>query len=283
MNHPILVKLFNMICWKQAMNDELHALHLNNTGSSQNFPKVRNLSDVNGCIKLNIKPMVILKDIKLDAIILAGNDIGEITGIKSFLHRSFRINDLGNLKYFLGLEISRSKTGIHLCQRKYALDVLSDTGLLASKQASTPMQRGTKLSQDSGTQLTDPESYRRLVGKLIYLTNTRPDISYSVPQLSQIMNKPTTLHHEAAIRVLRYIKSSPVLGLFFPSNFHLQLKGFCDSDWATCPDSRKSISGYCIFLGESLISWKSKKQATVSKSSSEAEYHAMASTVCELQ
>ena len=97
------------------------------------------------------------------------------------------------------------------------------------------------------------------------------------------MNKPTTLHHEAAIRVVRYIKSSPALGLFFPSNSQVQLKGFCDSDWATCPDSRKSIIGFCIFLGESLISWKSKKQATVSKSSLEAEYCAMASTVCELQ
>jgi len=145
------------------------------------------------------------------------------------------------------------------------------------------MQRGTKLQHESGTLMDDLSSYRQLVGQLIYLTNTRPDISYVVQQLSQFMSKPTSTHHEAAIRVLRYIKSCPDVGLFYPSTSHLQLKAFCDSDWATFPDTRKSVTGYTIFLGDSLISWKSEKQPTVSKSSSEAEYRAMATTVCEIQ
>jgi len=189
----------------------------------------QSVSDPSLFIKNNTASFTALL-VYVDDLILAGNDIEEITGIKEFLHNKIKIKDLGYLKYFLGLEISRSQSGIHVCQRKYALDVLVDTGLLASKPAATPMQRGTKLSQKLGTPLADPVSYRRLIGKLIYLTNTRPDISYSVQQLSQLMNTPTNLHYESSIRVLRYIKSSPALGLFFPSNSHLQLKGFCDSD-----------------------------------------------------
>jgi hypothetical protein len=123
-----------------------------------------------------------------------------------FLHQEFKIKDLGYLKFFLGLEISRSQHDIHFCQRHYALDLLNDTSLLACKPTTSPMQRGTKLQQDSGTLLDDPISYRQLVGQLIYLINTRPDISYLVQQFSQFMSKPTSTHHEAAIRVLRYIK-----------------------------------------------------------------------------
>ncbi|XP_024626820.1 uncharacterized mitochondrial protein AtMg00810-like [Medicago truncatula] len=242
----------------------------------------QSLSDPSLFIK-NYKGSFTALLIYVDDLVLAGNDLEEITTIKSFLNQKFKIKDLGYLKFFLGLEISRSHHGIHLCQRKYALDLLNDTGLLASKPTTSPMQRGTKLQQDSGTVMDDPTSYRQLVGQLIYLTNTRPDISYAVQQLSQFMSKPTSTHHEAAIRVLRYIKSCPGLGLFYPSTSHLQLKAFCDSDWATCPDTRKSVTCYTIFLGDSLISWKSKKQPTVSKSSSEAEYRAMATTVCEIQ
>lgn len=219
----------------------------------------------------------------MDDLILARNNLVEVTSIKSFLDSKFRIKDLGYLKYFLGLEIARTRSGIHLCQRKHALEILSNCGLLAAKPLATPMIKGTKLKQDDGTPLTDPEAYRSLIGKLIYLTTTRPDISYAVQQLSQFMKTPTTSHHTAAIRILRYIKLSPAQGLYFPSNSTLQLKGFSDSDWATCPDTGKSVTGFCIFLGNSLISWKSMKQAIVSRSSIEAEYRALATTVCELQ
>lgn len=164
-------------------------------------------------------------------------------------------------------------------QCKYALDILSECGLLAS----TPMAKGTCLSQSQATELTNPASYRRLIGKLQYLTTTRPDISFFVQQLSKFMGKPTTLHHKAAVRILRYIMQSPALGLFFPNSFALQIKAFSDLDWDTCPDTHKSVTGYCIFLGDPLISWKSKKQSTLSCSSSEAQYRALASTVCEIQ
>ncbi|KHN44566.1 Copia protein, partial [Glycine soja] len=123
----------------------------------------------------------------------------------------------------------------------------------------------------------------RLIGKLIYLTNTRPDIAYAVQQLSQYMSAPTTAHLQAAFRVLRYLKGTPGSGLFFAATGTPQLRAFSDSDWAGCKDSRKSTTGFLVYLGSSLVSWQSKKQSTVSRSSSEAEYRALASTTCELQ
>jgi hypothetical protein len=219
----------------------------------------------------------------VDDIILTGNSLSSIESVKNFLHATFKIKDLGDLKYFLGLEVSRSHKGIHLCQRKYALDILSETGLLAAKKCSTPMVRDSKPLYDSSAPPHDPTAYRRIIGKLLYLTNTRPDISFAVQQLSQFMQHPTIHHYEAAMRILRYIKSAPAQGLFFPSESSLQLKAFSDSDWASCLTTRRSITGFCIFLGSSLVSWRSKKQTTVSRSSSEAEYRALASTTCELQ
>ncbi|XP_020206993.1 uncharacterized protein LOC109792022 [Cajanus cajan] len=145
------------------------------------------------------------------------------------------------------------------------------------------MDSTLRLSKDSGTPLDDISSYRRLIGRLLYLTTTRPDITYAVQQLSQFLDSPTDVHLQAANRILRYIKSCPGKGFFFPSTSDYKLHAFSDSDWAGCPDSRRSITGYCIFYGASLVSWKTKKQTTVSKSSSEAEYRALASTVCEVQ
>ncbi|MCH79973.1 retrovirus-related Pol polyprotein from transposon TNT 1-94 [Trifolium medium] len=219
----------------------------------------------------------------VDDIVLTGNSIEEIRNVKSFLDTKFRIKDLGQLRYFLGLEIARSTSGIFLNQRKYVLELLEDTGFLGAKPISTPFDPSTKLSSTDGVPLDDPSSFRRLIGRLLYLTNTRPDISFSVQHLSQYVANPFVSHYQAATRILRYLKAVPAKGILFSSSSSLKLHGFADSDWARCPDTRKSVTGYCVLLGNSLISWRSKKQNTVSRSSTEAEYRALASLTCEIQ
>ncbi|XP_014491695.1 uncharacterized protein LOC106754209 [Vigna radiata var. radiata] len=219
----------------------------------------------------------------VDDIVLAGNSMEEINCIKGLLHKKFRIKNLGELKYFLGLEVARSKKGIHLCQRKYALDILEETGMQGCKPSSTPFLRDTNPLYRTDDYLDDPGPYRRMIRKLLYLTNTRPDLCFSINLLSQFMKSPTTHHYKVIQHMLRYIKSTPSDGLFFAADSAMHLKAFSDSDWATCPSTRRSTTGFCVFLGSSLISWKSKKQGTISRSSTEAEYRALAATVCEIQ
>jgi len=151
----------------------------------------------------------------VDDIILAGNSLYEFQHIKSILHSSFKINDLGQLKYFLGLEVAHSKQGISLCQGKYCLDLLSDSGTISSKPVSTPSDASLKLHNDSSPPYEDIPSYRRLIGRLLYLNSTRPDITFITQQLSQFLSKPTQTHHNAALRVLKYLKGCPGKGLFF--------------------------------------------------------------------
>jgi hypothetical protein len=218
----------------------------------------------------------------VDNIILAGNCLTEIDRIKLILDSHFKIKDLGSLKYFLGLEVAQSREGITISQRKYCLDLLKDSGLLGSKPSSTPLDPAVKLHNDDSKPYADISQYRRLIGKLLYLTNTRPDICFATQQLSQFLSKPTINHYNAACRVIRYLKHNPGRGLLFPRNSDLQILGFTDADWAGCLDTRKSTTGYCFFIGSSLVSWKAKKQTTVSRSSSEAEYRALSSATCEL-
>ncbi|GAU34412.1 hypothetical protein TSUD_217520 [Trifolium subterraneum] len=218
----------------------------------------------------------------VDDIILAGTDLSEFARIKAILDSKFKIKDLGDLRYFLGLEVAQSREGINVSRRKYCLDLLKDSGLLGAKPATTPLDPAVKLHHDDGKPYQNISQYRRLIGKLLYLTNTRPDIAYATQQLSQFLHQPTTAHYNAACRVIRYLKYSPGKGLFFPRNFDMQLLGFSDADWAGCIDTRRSTSGHCFFIGTSLISWKAKKQSTVSRSSSDAEYRALSSATCEL-
>ncbi|KAL5854459.1 hypothetical protein ACOSQ4_004261 [Xanthoceras sorbifolium] len=219
--------------------------------------------------------------IYVDDILITGNDSNSIAATKEFLHSNFRIKELGNLKYFLGIEVSTSKNGIFISQSKYALEIITDAGLLGAAPIDTPMEKGLKLS-DKSDLLKDSSQYRRLVGRLIYLTVSRPDITYAVHVLRRFMHQPRKLHMEAALRVVRYLKGAPGKGLFFSSNSDFKLRAYCDSDWAGCPLTRRSTTGYCVFLGPSLISWRSKRQKTISLSSAEAEYRAMTGVCCEL-
>ncbi|CAM8973439.1 unnamed protein product [Rhodiola kirilowii] len=194
--------------------------------------------------------------IYVDDVLLTGTSDQLISDVKTYIHNKFQIKDLGHLKYFLGLEVPRSTTGIFLNQRKYALELLEEHNLSNSKPAKTPLELKHKLSLSEEPLLSDPLHYRRLVGKLIYMTITRPDLSYRVHILSQYMQQPTTEHLRAAHRVLRYIKGAPVQGLFFSAASNLQLQAFCNADWAACPVTRRS--------------------------SAESEYRSMAAASCEL-
>uniref|UniRef100_A0A3Q7EFN0 Retrovirus-related Pol polyprotein from transposon TNT 1-94-like beta-barrel domain-containing protein n=1 Tax=Solanum lycopersicum TaxID=4081 RepID=A0A3Q7EFN0_SOLLC len=161
-----------------------------------------------------------------------------------------------------------------------------DLGLGGSKPIATPVEMNGNLTTavfdkhvgiTSDLVLSDIGEYQRLVGRLIYLTITRPDLSYAVQKLSQFMNAPKQSHMNAAIRVVRYIKQQPGLGILLSAQNSGSLQ-----DWGSCPDTRRSITGYMVTFGKSLLSWKSKKQSTVSRSSAEAEYRSMASTVAEV-
>ena len=165
------------------------------------------------CVKVTSSDFTALL-VYVDDIVLAGTSTSEISHVKQLLHQSFKIKDLGQLRFFLGFEIARTTDGIFLNQRKYTLELLEDSGLLASKPSSVPFDPTIKLSITEGQQLEDPSIYRRLIGRLIYLTNSRPDISYAVQHLSQYVSNPFMTHYQAAIRILRYLKSVPAKGLF---------------------------------------------------------------------
>lgn len=218
----------------------------------------------------------------VDDLIVSGNDSEAILRFKLYLHRCFHMKDLGRLKYFLGVEVARSPKGIYLCQRKYATDIILETGLLGAKPMSLPLEENHRLALAEGPLFSDPGCYRRLVGRLIYLCFTRPELSYCVHTLSQFMQQPREQHWHAALRVVRYLKGNPGQGILLRSDNDLKLYGWCDSDWAGCPLTRRSLTGWYISLGHSPISWKTKKQHTVSRSSAEAEYRSMANTICEL-
>nr|XP_043616440.1 uncharacterized mitochondrial protein AtMg00810-like [Erigeron canadensis] len=214
-----------------------------------------------------------------------GNDRDQVENVKFFLNTKFLIKDLGKLKYFLGIEVIDTHKGVCLCQRKYCMDLLFEYGLLGAKPMKTPMDMNLVIFDRLDN--TDPfieniTLYQKIIGKLIYLTISRPDISYSVQCLSQYMHAPKVSHLKLAFRILRYLKKNPGKGIHIVKGESFSLSAFVDFDWGKCVTSRRSVTGFCIFLNGSLISWKSKKQNTVSRSSSEAEYRAMATVTCEI-
>ncbi|KAL4010710.1 hypothetical protein IC575_027725 [Cucumis melo] len=225
---------------------------------------------------------IVLLLLYVDDMIITGDDPQAISDLQCYLGKHFEMKDLGNLNYFLGLEISSSSSGYYLSQAKYASDLLNRSGITDSATFSTPLDPNVRLTPFDGVPLEDPTLYRQLVGSLIYLTVTRPDIAYAVHIVSQFMAAPRTIHFTAVLRILRYIKGTLGHGLQFSSQSSLVLSGFSDADWAGDPTDRRSTTGYCFYLGDALISWRSKKQSVVSRSSTESEYRALADATSEL-
>ncbi|KAM1277315.1 hypothetical protein ACFX13_030432 [Malus domestica] len=219
--------------------------------------------------------------IYVDDILITGNNIQCINTLIKDMGSVFSMKDLGPLHYFLGMEVHRSSNGIHLSQSKYISDLLHRTNMVACKPVSTPAVSGKRLSLYDGEPLQDITKFRSVVGALQYLTFTRPDIAFSVNQVCQFMHQPTTTHWIAVKRILRYLKSTPDHGLVYKLG-PLTLTAFADSDYAGDPDDRKSTGRYCIFLSPNLVSWSSKKQKGVSRSSTESEYRQLAITAATI-
>jgi Reverse transcriptase (RNA-dependent DNA polymerase) len=177
----------------------------------------------------------------VDDMIITGDDEGEIAQLKARLRKKFEVKDLGQLRYFLGIEIARGAEGIVLSQRKYVLDLLTETGMLGRRPAVSPIDVKTKIGADAGKQV-DRERYQRLIGKLIYLCHTRSDISFAVSVVSRYMHDPRKGHMDVVYHILRYLKSAPGKGLIFKKNGHMNIEGYCDSDRASCQDDRRSTS-----------------------------------------
>ncbi|CAL1367579.1 unnamed protein product [Linum trigynum] len=209
--------------------------------------------------------------------ILAGTGLEFINRVKAFLHQRFSIKDFGSLRYFLGIEVARAPEGMVLSQRKYVLDILADACVLGCRPSAFPVEQNHHLTRPAPADYPDHAAYRRLVGRLLYLTVTRPDITHGVNILSQFVHAPTQAYMDAAQRILRYLKNAPGHGLFFPTASSLELIGYCDAE-----STRRSTIGYVVTLGGAPISWRTKKQRVVARSSAETEYHAMASTVSEI-
>uniref|UniRef100_A0A2N9GGL3 Integrase catalytic domain-containing protein n=1 Tax=Fagus sylvatica TaxID=28930 RepID=A0A2N9GGL3_FAGSY len=217
----------------------------------------------------------------VDDIVLTSNTPSYLDKLITQLSAVFDLKDLGSLHYFLGLQVTRSSNGLYLNQAKYAHDLLKKHNMLDSKPAKSPSCPNTRLSLHDGDPLPDPHGYRSLVGALHYLTFTRPDISFSVHQVCQYMSTPTTIHLAAAKRILRYLRGTLNHGIAF-SPGPIQLSAYTDADWAGDPDDRRSTSGYLVYLGSNPITWSAKKQPTVSRSSTESEYRALAIASAEL-
>ena len=218
----------------------------------------------------------------MDDILITGSNKFEIDHVKSHLDKCFGIKDLGPLHYFLGIEVTYLPEGIVLSQKKFTHELLQVIDISYMKPVATPLPINCKLTAEDGAPTADPTLYRIQMGKLNFLSNTRPDLSFAVQTLSQFMQNPKTTHMQALLHTLRYVKGTVGQGLLLKASDQLSLTAFSDSDWASCPSSRRSVTGYAIMLGSSLISWKSKKQSTVSKSSSEAEYRAMSQAASEV-
>ncbi|XP_014491791.1 uncharacterized protein LOC106754289, partial [Vigna radiata var. radiata] len=201
--------------WRQAMVDEMQALDHNGTWDLVPLPPGKKPVGCRWVYAIKVGP--------------TGNDITRITQLKNHLFNHFQTKDLGRLKYFLGIEVAQSKEGVIISQRKYALDILEETGLTNCKPIDSPMDSNQKLMRDQGEPFSDPERYRRLVGKLIYLTITRPDLSYPVG-----------------------IIGNPGQGLLYEDKGSTQIEGYCDADWAGSPIDRRSTTGYCVLLGGNL-------------------------------
>jgi hypothetical protein len=193
------------------------------------------------------------------------------------MSKEFEMSMMGELQFFLGLQIKQAKEGTFVHQAKYTKDILKKFKMDNLKPLSTPMSMTTMLDTDEEGEPVDQKEYQSMIGFLLYMTAARPNIQFSVCLCARFQASPRTSHRQAVKRIFRYLRYTSELGLWYSASSSLSLLGFSDADFAGCRVDRKSTSGTCQFLGSSLVSWSSRKQSSVSQSTTEAEYVATAS------
>ncbi|GJZ04655.1 ribonuclease H-like domain-containing protein [Tanacetum coccineum] len=216
----------------------------------------------------------------VDDIVLTASSEILLQQIITSLHQEFSMTNLDSLNYFLGISVTRDSLGMFLSQRKYATEILKRAYMLNYNSSRTLINTESKPGDD-GDSISDPTLYRSYAGSLQYLTFTRPDISYAIQQICLYMHDPREPHFSALKRVLRYVRGTLGYELQIFSSFTTSLVAYSDVNWAGCPITHRSTSGYCVFLGNNLLSWSSKRQPMLSHSSSKTEYCGVANAVAE--
>jgi hypothetical protein len=218
----------------------------------------------------------------VDDLVITRGDVQELEQFKEQMKKTFQMTDMGLLRFYLGLEVEQNQDGITISQGSYALKILQGAGLADCNASHTPMESRLKLSKYSTDDCVDATEYRRLIGALRYLVNSRPDLAYAVGYVSRFMEKPTVEHLVAVKRILRYVAGTVHLGCHYQKEAKkADLLGYSDSDHGADVDGRRSTSGVLFFLGKSVITWQSQKQKVVALSSCEAEYIASATASCQ--
>ncbi|GJW99456.1 putative ribonuclease H-like domain-containing protein [Tanacetum coccineum] len=226
-----------------------------------------------------IKDDILLIQVYVYDIIFGSTKESLSTEFEQLMHKKFQMSSMGKLTFFLGLQVEQRSDGIFLSQDKYVKEILKKFGYSSVKSASTPMETHMPLTKDEHGTDVDVHLYRSMIGSLMYLTSSRPDIMFAVCACSRFQVQPKESHMHAVKRIFRYLQGQPTLGLLYPKASPLELVAFSDSDYAGASLDRKSTTGGCQFLGCRLVSWQCKKQTIVANSTTEAEYIA-ASNCC---
>ncbi|GJV88668.1 putative ribonuclease H-like domain-containing protein [Tanacetum coccineum] len=228
---------------------------------------------------------ILLVQVYVDDIIFGSTKQSLCIEFKKMMHKKFQMSFMGELTFFLGLQVKQKEDGIFISQDKYVIEILKKFGFSDVKTASTPMETHKPLLKDAEREDVDEHLYRSMIGSLMYLTSSRPDIMFAVCACARFQVNPKISHLHAVKRIFRYLKGQPKLGLWYPKDSPFDLVAYTDSDYAGASLDRKSTTRGCQFLGCRLISWQCKKQTMVANSTNEAEYIAASngcgqSTIC---
>ncbi|XP_057999139.1 uncharacterized mitochondrial protein AtMg00810-like [Hevea brasiliensis] len=215
---------------------------------------------------------IVIISLYVDDLLVPGSNLELIEEFKIEMKKEFEMTDLGEMSYFLGIQIQQSQNAVLICQKKYAKEILKKFKMEECKAMNTPMNPKEKLLKDDGSDKVDEGIYKSIIGYLMYLIAARPDILQSASVISRFLNCASEMHMKVAKRAIRYVKGALDYGIKFTKCQNFKLQGYSDSDWAGSADDMKSTSGYCFNFGSGCFSWCSKKKDIVAQSTAEAEF-----------